>query len=576
MRKYIGVILISLLIIINFANNYCYATDNIRILEKYGETYNANNQDELNKKINNIEDESLTNLKQQITSNMEIDYVEIIINNGTRKADKKNTNYISDFGYESEWECLYTLKINNIVSYICKVKELETTEGWNSTTSREKVESVAINISGGESNFKSEKSNYDETKNDINEQLENYFKQNYLAQQMKLKSVFIDYASKNIDFANFIIKNGAVTDNKKLDQGKSYDHKVVYNGKRTYKYKLNNKNMYLYTEDYYTENMDDPVVTKCYFEIYTEREISKNDIKYVVCDDNKANDYWYLFNENKEYIGRYEHGNTINKFSIEWLYGKVNDVFGESLNLKEEYLNYRYPKYKDDNSGGYNIYIDSTSINNMVGNIKKYDTEINEYIFFMPIFEIRFIIDKSTSSIPNQYRGYNMTADEVVTPENVDGWYSDSNCTNKYDWKTKITGNINLYGKTIQKTSGGGEQPSGGQGPIGTDPKTEEPKVPDTGDYYILDPDKYTPTVDDSEAFKSRINIVIDVIRSIGIIIAVISLMGIGLKTMVGSVEEKAEFKKVLPGYIVGVILVVAITTLPTIIYNIVSSFNQL
>ena len=93
---------------------------------------------------------------------------------------------------------------------------------------------------------------------------------------------------------------------------------------------------------------------------------------------------------------------------------------------------------------------------------------------------------------------------------------------------------------------------------------------------YILNPNDFAPTVDDSEAFKSRINIVIDVIRSIGIIIAVISLMAIGLKTMVGSVEEKAEFKKVLPGYIVGVILVVAITTLPTIIYNIVSSFNQL
>ena len=48
--------------------------------------------------------------------------------------------------------------------------------------------------------------------------------------------------------------------------------------------------------------------------------------------------------------------------------------------------------------------------------------------------------------------------------------------------------------------------------------------------------------------------------------------MIIGLKTMLGSVEEKSQYKQVLPGYILGAVMVFVITFIPTAIYDIVNS----
>ena len=44
--------------------------------------------------------------------------------------------------------------------------------------------------------------------------------------------------------------------------------------------------------------------------------------------------------------------------------------------------------------------------------------------------------------------------------------------------------------------------------------------------------------------------------------------MIIGLKTMIGSIEEKTQYKESLPGYLIGVFLLFASTTIPSIIYD--------
>ena len=76
----------------------------------------------------------------------------------------------------------------------------------------------------------------------------------------------------------------------------------------------------------------------------------------------------------------------------------------------------------------------------------------------------------------------------------------------------------------------------------------------------------------EEEEIKNRTGIILAVIRTVGIIISVISLMIIGIKTITGSAEEKSEYKQRLPGYVLGVILVATVTTLPAIIYNITSN----
>ena len=91
----------------------------------------------------------------------------------------------------------------------------------------------------------------------------------------------------------------------------------------------------------------------------------------------------------------------------------------------------------------------------------------------------------------------------------------------------------------------------------------------------IDNPDGYKPDDMDVSGIKSKAKIVVTIIRNIGIVVSVIALMAIGLKTMFASVEEKSVYKQALPGYILGVILVVAITVLPSIIYDVTKSIEN-
>ena len=59
-------------------------------------------------------------------------------------------------------------------------------------------------------------------------------------------------------------------------------------------------------------------------------------------------------------------------------------------------------------------------------------------------------------------------------------------------------------------------------------------------------------------------------IRNVAIIASVIIIMVLGVKYMIGSVEEKAEYKKSFMPLIIGIILVVAATTIASFIFNLV------
>ena len=61
---------------------------------------------------------------------------------------------------------------------------------------------------------------------------------------------------------------------------------------------------------------------------------------------------------------------------------------------------------------------------------------------------------------------------------------------------------------------------------------------------------------------------VIKVVSTIGSIASVVVLIALGIKYMIGSTEEKAQYKKSLLPYVVGAILVFGASTLASIIYN--------
>lgn len=62
---------------------------------------------------------------------------------------------------------------------------------------------------------------------------------------------------------------------------------------------------------------------------------------------------------------------------------------------------------------------------------------------------------------------------------------------------------------------------------------------------------------------------IIGLIRNISVIAAVIIIMVLGVKYMMGSVEEKAEYKKSFMPLIIGIILVVAASSIAAFIFNV-------
>lgn len=66
---------------------------------------------------------------------------------------------------------------------------------------------------------------------------------------------------------------------------------------------------------------------------------------------------------------------------------------------------------------------------------------------------------------------------------------------------------------------------------------------------------------------------IISIITTIGSICSVVVLIVIGIKYMMGSAEEKAEYKKTLLPYIIGAALVFAASTIASVIFNFASTF---
>ena len=86
-------------------------------------------------------------------------------------------------------------------------------------------------------------------------------------------------------------------------------------------------------------------------------------------------------------------------------------------------------------------------------------------------------------------------------------------------------------------------------------------------------PDFWKPDEDNSSSGKIELMVgdLLGYINAIGTVLSVIILVGLGIKYMIGSVEEKAEYQKTMLGYVIGVFLLFSATTLPSLIYNILN-----
>lgn len=111
----------------------------------------------------------------------------------------------------------------------------------------------------------------------------------------------------------------------------------------------------------------------------------------------------------------------------------------------------------------------------------------------------------------------------------------------------------------------------------GTDIEMENPyiqKKEDSGSEYF-NPDDWIPNDGAGDAKLLEIgNRIMGPIQVIGSLASVIAIIIIGIKYMLGSVEEKAQYKETLGPYFLGAVLVFGITNVVSIIYDVASSFN--
>lgn len=101
----------------------------------------------------------------------------------------------------------------------------------------------------------------------------------------------------------------------------------------------------------------------------------------------------------------------------------------------------------------------------------------------------------------------------------------------------------------------------------------------DTQEFYdvIENPGTYKPSTStyalDADKLKDIANRAIGALQVVGTILSVAILGAIGIKYMVGSVDERAEYKKTLRPYLIGAIMVFGITNILALVVKIVEVF---
>ena len=88
-----------------------------------------------------------------------------------------------------------------------------------------------------------------------------------------------------------------------------------------------------------------------------------------------------------------------------------------------------------------------------------------------------------------------------------------------------------------------------------------------TDDY---DPSKAPLSQDDNDKVGEIVGNILAYLRTFGAIISVVVASIIGLKYILGSVDEKANYKENAIPYVVGIVLLVSATVLPSVIWDLV------
>lgn len=82
-----------------------------------------------------------------------------------------------------------------------------------------------------------------------------------------------------------------------------------------------------------------------------------------------------------------------------------------------------------------------------------------------------------------------------------------------------------------------------------------------------LNPSELQPITDSAK-------VIVSFIRYIGIAASIIAIMILGIKFMLGSIEERAEYKKSMKAFLIGVLIFFALSQVLALIIDVASSFK--
>ena len=77
-----------------------------------------------------------------------------------------------------------------------------------------------------------------------------------------------------------------------------------------------------------------------------------------------------------------------------------------------------------------------------------------------------------------------------------------------------------------------------------------------------------------TDAISSFGNNIVRILTVVGIVLSVIVLIVLGIKYMMGSAEEKAEYKKTMMPYLIGAALIFAASVVANIVYGFFSNIS--
>ena len=92
-----------------------------------------------------------------------------------------------------------------------------------------------------------------------------------------------------------------------------------------------------------------------------------------------------------------------------------------------------------------------------------------------------------------------------------------------------------------------------------------------------IDPSDWKPSdlnPGDVQEITDSAKVIVSFIRYMGIVVSIIALLILGMKFMVGSVEERAEYKKSMKAFLIGVLIFFALSQVLALIIDVASSFK--